>query len=285
MNQENICKAVQTLLVDKINTYETNKIKIGVSNHHVHLSRTDLDTLFGKDYALTKKGDLGQPGQFAARETVTLKGPKAAFKNIRILGPVRKESQVEISKSDSFRLGIKAPITLSGHLVVSRKAAADFPLEGSLTVYPVASQDFAVKAALGITDTFETQWFNRCVRSGSRVQLVLSGLTRFTGKEPAAYVQRILSYYRTLLTYDVQIGPWENNNRTVLPSAAVPAVVPAQPSYGAGQVSVSRTIITASDLDTYAEGSTVPLAPGTMVTAYAEDEAEKRHIRFIRIQR
>jgi hypothetical protein len=169
--------------------------------------------------------------------------------------------------------------------LVSRKAAADFPLEGSLTVYPVASQDFAVKAALGIADTFETQWFNRCVRSGSRVQLVLSGLTRFTGKEPAAYVQRILSYYRTLLTYDVQIGPWENNNRTVLPPAAVPAIVPAQPSYGAGQVSVSRTIITASDLDTYAEGSTVPLAPGTMVTAYAEDEAEKRHIRFIRIQR
>jgi putative phosphotransacetylase len=116
MNQEQFTQAVETILIDKIKEYETYKIKIGVSNHHVHVSRTDLDVLFGKDYALTKKSDLGQPGQFAAKETVTLQGPKGSFKNVRILGPVRKESQVEISKTDSFRLGIKAPITLSGQL-------------------------------------------------------------------------------------------------------------------------------------------------------------------------
>lgn len=88
----------------------------GVSNRHVHVSRADLDRLYGKDYALTHKSELGQPGQFAANETVTLQGPKGTFEHVRILGPVRSQSQVEISKTDSFRLGVKAPIALSGHL-------------------------------------------------------------------------------------------------------------------------------------------------------------------------
>lgn len=103
-------------IVESVRHYENFKIPIGVSNRHVHVSRADLDILYGKDYALTHKGELGQPGQFAANETVTLKGPKGTFEHVRILGPVRSQSQVEISKTDSFRLGVKAPITLSGHL-------------------------------------------------------------------------------------------------------------------------------------------------------------------------
>lgn len=103
-------------IVESVRHYENFKIPIGVSNRHVHVSRADLDILYGKDYALTHKGELGQPGQFAANETVTLKGPKGTFEHVRILGPVRSQSQVEISKTDSFRLGVKAPITLPGHL-------------------------------------------------------------------------------------------------------------------------------------------------------------------------
>ena len=95
-------------IVESVRHYENFKIPIGVSNRHVHVSRADLDILYGKDYALTHKGELGQPGQFAANETVTLKGPKGTFEHVRILGPVRSQSQVEIS--------VKAPITLSGHL-------------------------------------------------------------------------------------------------------------------------------------------------------------------------
>lgn len=115
-----MCQKMATILTEKIlesvQHYENFRIPIGVSNRHVHVSRADLDRLYGKDYALTHKSELGQPGQFAANETVTLQGPKGTFEHVRILGPVRSQSQVEISKTDSFRLGVKAPITLSGHL-------------------------------------------------------------------------------------------------------------------------------------------------------------------------
>ena len=115
-----MCQEMATILTEKIlesvQHYENFRIPIGVSNRHVHVSRADLDRLYGKDYALTRKSELGQPGQFAANETVTLQGPKGTLEHVRILGPVRSQSQVEISKTDSFRLGVKAPIALSGHL-------------------------------------------------------------------------------------------------------------------------------------------------------------------------
>lgn len=115
-----MCQEMATILTEKIlesvQHYENFRIPIGVSNRHVHVSRADLDRLYGKDYALTRKSELGQPGQFAANETVTLQGPKGTFEHVRILGPVRSQSQVEISKTDSFRLGVKAPIALSGYL-------------------------------------------------------------------------------------------------------------------------------------------------------------------------
>ena len=116
MEEQDLFDRITARIQDKVIQYDKGKIKVGVSNHHVHVSREDLDVLYGTDYALTQKSKLGQPGQFAAKETVTLKGPNGAFKNVRILGPIRRQSQVEISKTDSFRLGIAAPITLSGHL-------------------------------------------------------------------------------------------------------------------------------------------------------------------------
>ena len=92
------------------------EIPIGVSNHHLHLSQTDLNKLFGKGYELTNIKDLSQPGQYACKETVIICGPKGAIEKIRILGPVRSKTQVEIFTGDNFKLGVKAPIRLSGDL-------------------------------------------------------------------------------------------------------------------------------------------------------------------------
>lgn len=92
------------------------KVKIGLSNKHVHLSQADLEVLFGKGHTLTPKKDLVQPGQFAAEETVDIVGPKKTLSGIRVLGPVRPETQVELSLTDARTIGVKAPIKESGKL-------------------------------------------------------------------------------------------------------------------------------------------------------------------------
>ncbi|MBO8160770.1 MAG: phosphate propanoyltransferase [Thermosipho sp. (in: Bacteria)] len=88
----------------------------GVSNRHVHLSKEDVEILFGKGYQLTPIKDLGQPGQFACQETVIIAGPKGAIERVRVLGPERKETQVEISLTDAFKLGVIPPVRDSGDL-------------------------------------------------------------------------------------------------------------------------------------------------------------------------
>ena len=98
---------------ERIRRFEVN---IGVSNRHIHLSQSDLEFLFGEGYELRKMKDLSQPGQFAAKETLDVIGPKGKIERVRILGPVRKQSQLEISVSDSIKLGVEPPIRDSGDI-------------------------------------------------------------------------------------------------------------------------------------------------------------------------
>ena len=92
------------------------QIPVGISGRHVHVSRADLDILYGKDYQLQKMKDLSQPGQFACNETVDIVTPKGGFNRVRILGPERKQTQVEVSLTDSVKLGLKPPVRDSGSL-------------------------------------------------------------------------------------------------------------------------------------------------------------------------
>ncbi|NLI90747.1 MAG: phosphate propanoyltransferase [Peptococcaceae bacterium] len=94
----------------------TFQVSVGVSNRHLHLSEKDIAALFGEGHGLTFKKDLSQPGQFACEETVTLIGPKGELAGVRVLGPARGESQVELSATDAVKLGIKAPVRDSGNL-------------------------------------------------------------------------------------------------------------------------------------------------------------------------
>ena len=92
-------------------------VPVGISNRHIHLSRKDVETLFGEGYKLTLLKDLSQPGQFACKETVTIIGPSLRpIENVRVLGPERKASQVEISKTDSYVLKVKPPVRESGKI-------------------------------------------------------------------------------------------------------------------------------------------------------------------------
>ena len=92
------------------------KIMVETSARHVHLSEKDLAALFGPDAKLTNKKDLSQPGQFACFERVTVVGSKGELAGVSILGPVRKETQVELSLTDARKIGIVAPIRESGDI-------------------------------------------------------------------------------------------------------------------------------------------------------------------------
>ncbi|WP_029504292.1 ethanolamine utilization phosphate acetyltransferase EutD [Lachnoclostridium phytofermentans] len=91
-------------------------ILVEASGRHVHLSREDVNTLFGSGYQLTPIKKLSQPGQFACEERVTITGPKNSIQNVVVLGPERSKSQVEISLTDALTLGTKAPVRLSGDI-------------------------------------------------------------------------------------------------------------------------------------------------------------------------
>lgn len=92
------------------------KIPVGISGRHIHLSQNDLDTLFGKGYKLTPIKSLSQPGQFACKECLTIAAKKGCIEKVRIIGPTRNKTQVEILRSDAFKLGIKPVLRLSGDL-------------------------------------------------------------------------------------------------------------------------------------------------------------------------
>ena len=112
---EMFVQLVTRLVVEELEKFQCS-VPIGVSNRHIHLDRADMDILFGRDSELTFKKELGQPGQYACEEMVTLHGPKGELSRVRVLGPLRSESQVEISVTDGFALGVRPPIRESGKL-------------------------------------------------------------------------------------------------------------------------------------------------------------------------
>lgn len=99
------------------------KVPVGVSARHIHLTQEDVEKLFGEGYQLTRKSEL-MGGQFASNEQCTIVGLKLrAIENVRILGPVRSKSQVEISATDARTLGVKAPVRQSGDIAGSAPIA------------------------------------------------------------------------------------------------------------------------------------------------------------------
>ncbi|XBS68170.1 phosphate propanoyltransferase [Acerihabitans sp. KWT182] len=124
---------LRTLVENVLLDLRRRPIPLGVSNRHLHLTLQDYERLFPGRPLMCKK-ELYQPGQFASEQTVDLAGPKGTLKNVRILGPLRERSQVEISRTDARVLGIDAPLRLSGDLqgtpgirLVSANGELDLP--------------------------------------------------------------------------------------------------------------------------------------------------------------
>ena len=186
ISTEKIAEMVKRALLEmdkteKAASSEEGGIPVGVSNRHIHLSVGDLETLFGAGYELTPLKDLSQPGQYACKEVLTIVGPSMRpIENVRVLGPVRKTSQVEISATDSYVLKVKPPVRESGNI----KGSAPIRIIGPKGVVELAegciianrhihmSPTDAVKFAVNDGDTVtidvegkrRTRWFDVQVR-------------------------------------------------------------------------------------------------------------------------
>lgn len=106
---------LETTVTKVLDEMRERPIPLGISNRHIHLCAEDYDRLF-PNHPISEKKELLQPGQYAADQTVTLEGPKGQLKNVRLLGPLRSTSQVEISRTDARTLGIAAPLRMSGSI-------------------------------------------------------------------------------------------------------------------------------------------------------------------------
>lgn len=144
------------------------RIPVGVSNRHVHLSQADLAILFGPEFQLSRYKELSQPGQFACEQKVTLVGAKGIIQNVRILGPVRSKTQVEISAGDGVTLGVKAPLRDSGDL----QGSAGIALLGPAGV--VMLQEGVIVAArhIHMHSSDAVRWG---VQDGDRVSVRVTG--------------------------------------------------------------------------------------------------------------
>lgn len=147
---------------------QSNRIPIGISNRHVHLSSEDMRVLFGHNAVLTKISDLSQPGQFASEQRLTLVGQKGVIENVRVLGPCRNKTQVEISVSDCIRLGVQAPIRDSGDLQNSAGVTLVGPI-GSITL-----REGVIIAARHVhMDLSDAEQFR--VKDGDRINVKVPG--------------------------------------------------------------------------------------------------------------
>lgn len=167
MDNSNVT-VITKMVLEAIQNQQTSNeqgflVPVGVSARHVHLTQEHVEELFGKGYQLTKKKEL-MGGQFAANEVVTIVGLKLrAIENVRILGPVRKGSQVEISKTDAIKLGVKAPIRESGNTAGSAAIAVVGPKgvlylnEGCIVAKRHIHMSPADACAAGVHDGQEVQ--------------------------------------------------------------------------------------------------------------------------------
>lgn len=121
MNQAELLEEITRLVIKEVHALKDKEdmqgyIPLSVSARHIHLEQAHVDRLFGQGYQLTHFKDISQPGQYACEEKLTIKGPRDSIENVRVLGPLRNRTQIEVAASDGRALGIKPPVRSSGDL-------------------------------------------------------------------------------------------------------------------------------------------------------------------------
>ena len=163
-----------TQIIERIANEIVNELKeklfipVEASGRHIHLSRADANSLFEEGYQFTKVKDLSQPGQYACKERVTVTGPKGSIHNVIVLGPERKQSQMEVSLTDALALGIKAPVRQSG----DTKGSPGITVTNGSRSVTLAEGIIVAKRHIHMTPE-DAQKFN--VKDGEIVKVKVSG--------------------------------------------------------------------------------------------------------------
>lgn len=281
MNDRLIQSIVDEVLV-KIhgaNYNRSGKIPIGVSARHVHLNEQHVQALFGDGYELTVKSPLSQPGQFAANEQVTIVGPKATIHHVRVLGPARELTQVEISATDARTMGIQAPLRLSGDIagsapitIVGPKGVVYLP-EGCI----IAAAHIHMSPADALTHhVSDGQFVN--VRVLSDRPLVISQVKI-----------RVSDRFKLEMHIDTDEGnaafATANTVGEILTDEAIQQLPSKQPQANQPQPfsskSIQKKLVTEKDVADWTE-PTMNVGNKTIITALAYDQARKRGIKIVR---
>ena len=163
-------------------------IPVEASGRHIHLSRADADILFGVGYQFTKVKDLSQPGQYACKERVTVTGPKGSIHNVIVLGPERKQSQMEVSLTDALALGIKAPVRQSGDV----KGSPGITVTNGSRSVTLSEGIIVAKRHIHMTPE-DAQRFN--VKDGEIVKIKVSG------SRPVIFEDTVIRVSKDFRTY------------------------------------------------------------------------------------
>lgn len=174
MTEEQIVSLIAREVVSRVRGSTGQKLlPVNTSARHIHLSRQHVDALFGAGYELTKMKDLMQPGEFACNETVAVIGPKGSFPKVRILGPIRGNTQLEVTLTDARQLGLQVPVRLSGNIDGTPGIVLEGP-RGRVTI----PQGVIVAARHIHLHTADAERFG--VKHGQKVSIRTTGLRPLT---------------------------------------------------------------------------------------------------------
>jgi putative phosphotransacetylase len=167
---ESLTERITELVTRQIREFSKSyyQVPVGISARHIHLTKKDVETLFGQGYRLTPLKPLSQPGQYACKEQLEIIGPKGSIGKVRILGPERPASQVEVSRTDCFKLGVDAPVRTSGKL----DGTPGIRLKGPAGTLDLESGVIIADRHIHMTPA-DAKWFH--VSDGERVNVVIDG--------------------------------------------------------------------------------------------------------------